>query len=99
MQEFIVFNNHKWNNAVFSASMFWGSVYLFNMEVELKTDCYLLSFRHCQIYLFRWLKGKKKTCHLFANMWKCIISVLVLVNFIEEEEGNMFQDEVFVRDG
>lgn len=26
-------------------------------------------------------------------------SVLVLVNFIEEEEGNMFQDEVFVRDG
>lgn len=45
------------------------------------------------------LKAKKKTCHLFANMWKCIISVLVLVNFIEEEEGNMFQDEVFVRDG
>lgn len=77
--------------------MFWGSVYLFNMEVELKTDCYLHSFRHCQIYLFRRLKGKKKlpVCK-YVEMYN---SVLVLVNFIEEEEGNMFQDEVFVRDG
>lgn len=45
------------------------------------------------------LKAKKKNLLPVCKYVEMYNSVLVLVNFIEEEEGNMFQDEVFVRDG